>query len=222
MIAFAEPQQATYVNQLKDDAITQYGTSERILAKDLRFGASGNASYARTASDIEKRELGDETERGYGSISERPSGFKQSVVATTDGEAIRIRSEVARDIYNSAQELTQMVGQLTFVTELQILKRHLSNAHTFLGNHPSESVFLSIVTLIEGALSQNKWMEYTEKQLKVICEAASIGYRQPIVSYQDYDYLRKQFAGERISSRPCIDLSAFSIDDLTDEENQEE
>jgi hypothetical protein len=148
-------------------------------------------------------------------------GQEQSSAASRHAEAMRVRSEVAKDIRSSVNDLKSKIGDVSFVTYLQLVKRNLSRAHDVLGDRPSETVFLSIVTLVESALSQARWSDYSLEQLELIGAAADLGYRQPEIRYQDYECLRHAFAATQIDVRPRIDLDAFQLGDLTDDEDQE-
>ncbi|MFV1966327.1 MAG: hypothetical protein ACC628_12960 [Pirellulaceae bacterium] len=221
MAALAELPQTTYVREVDDELLTQNRTPKTAAAGKTRFPGGAASWRARTATGIEPIERGDESLRDRGDYGRRQRDVTEPATETPDAEAVRVRSEAARDILNRVNELKPMLGQVSFVTHLQLLKRDLSRAHDLLHNRPSETVFLSIVTLIESALSQTRWKDYTEEQLEVICGAADLGYRQPQVSYHDYERLRQEFAGERLDVRPRIDLDALDQDDLTDDEDQE-
>jgi hypothetical protein len=101
---------------------------------------------------------------------------------------------------------------------VELLKRDLSRCHDVLGNSGSERDFLSIITLIESALSQMKWKQYTIQQVDTIRQALDIGYRQVAVSYEDYQLVRKLLAVKDIDPVPRIDLDALKLEDLEDDE----
>jgi len=89
-----------------------------------------------------------------------------------------------------------------------------------LHSHPSETNFLSIITLIESSLSQLKLKEYTSEHLECIRAAVDVGYRQTQVNFSDYDRIRREFDTVGIDTHPRIDLDSLSEDDLTDGEEK--
>ena len=206
-----------------DDRLTQNETPEVTPRKGPEFPGSVVTRRGRTGSQIEQSERGYqfESERNIGRFRKRAIHIEASEVAPADGKIIRMRSEVARDIHNRVNELIPLVGDVSFATNLQLLKRDLSRCHDVLGKHPSESNFLSIITLVEAALAQFKLKDYTPAQLEWIRAAIDVGYRQSSVSFDDYDQIRREFAQHDIDTHPRIDLDAFSMDDLTDGEDEE-
>lgn len=144
------------------------------------------------------------------------------LLAVLDGRVVRLRSELARDLCNRVNKLLPLVGEVAFATELQLMKRDLSRCHNLLSACVQETNFLSIVTLIESAVAQRKWLEFTSSQLALIQSAFEVGYRQICVSFSDYDSIRQKFSTGNIDTHPRIDFDVLDLDDITDDEEQEE
>lgn len=135
-----------------------------------------------------------------------------------DGQAARVRSELARQLLGRVEQLSPLVGDVSLPTNIQLLKRDLSRCHDALRHHPTESNFLSIITLVESAVTQTRWKEYSRSQLDRIRSAFEVGYRQPHVDYDDYDRIRRAFGVDGIDTHPRIDLESLSLEDLADAE----
>src|SRR5439155_11316171 len=108
---------------------------------------------------------------------------KNEAVVPSDGLASQVLSELARDFIRAVDDLFPLVGDVALATNLQLLKRDLSRCHDVLREHPTESDFLSIVTLVESAMAQLKWKQYTKPQLKAIRQVFDMGYRQVQVGF---------------------------------------
>jgi hypothetical protein len=131
----------------------------------MPFSARLRTRNGSTVTDIDPAEKGNEDDRNRAEAVEADDEQSVTELATVDdGEGIRVRSELARDLVNRVDALIPMVGDVALATNIQLLKRDLSRCHDALAGYPSESNFLSIVTLIESATAQKKWKQYTQPQ----------------------------------------------------------
>lgn len=174
---------------------------------------------AHTAPDVDPAEMGDEDERNQVSIAELDRGHSAAAKEPADdGEGGRVRSELARDLLHRVDQLVPLVGDVALATNIELLKRDLSRCHDVLLAHPSESDFLSIVTLVESAMNQLKWKQYTRSQLEAIRQAFDIGYRQVRVGFSDYERARTLVAANALETTPRIDLASLNWEEITDGE----
>jgi hypothetical protein len=139
---------------------------------------------------------------------------------TEDLEAGRIRSEAARDLVRRVDELTSRIGDISLATYIGLLKRDLSRCHDLLKDRATEGTFLSIVTLVESALTQLKWKQYNKAQVETIHKVLDMGYRQVRVGFDDYELARSLLAKGCIDSTPRIDLESLKWDDITNGEEE--
>jgi len=221
------PTQATVVREarpLENERLTQYGTPEFPQREEPAFLSNAGIRRGRTASAVGQEERGDpyESETNVGKSRNGVTRVETPKTEASNGHTIRIRSEVARDIRNRIDTLIPIVGQIAFATELQLLKRDLSRCHDLLRNRPSETNFVSIMTLVESAMSQRKWREYGPSPLELIRSAIDVGYRKTSVRFSDYESIRQQFSEESIDSHPRIDLASLDLSDFTDDKEEEE
>lgn len=173
----------------------------------------------QTGLDVDPAEQGDEEEQNQGGTTEAGQGRAEKAKdRIEDGEGSRIRSERARDLVQRVDQLLLLVGDVSLASHLGLLKRDLSECHGALKDHPSESNYLSIVTLIESAIAQLKWKQYTRPQLAVIRQALDIGYRQVRVRFEDYEKARILFSQNHVDATPRIDLESLKWEDIADEE----
>ena len=120
------------------------------------------------------------------------------------------------------EQLVPLVGDVALPVNIELLKKRTVRCHDVLGHRPSESNFLSIVTLVESVISQLKWKQYDQSQLERISSAIAVGYRQAHVTYDDYAQVRTAFAEARIDSNPRIHLESLELKDLTETTDDEE
>lgn len=176
-------------------------------------------SSQQTALDVDPAERGDEDQRNQAAPLEVDRGQEERrSEVIEDGEGGRVRSEVARDLVQRVNQLLPLIGDVTLAANIGLLKRDLSQCHDKLNGHPSESDYLSIVTLVESAMTQLKWKQYTRSQLQAICEALNIGYRQVRVRFEDYEKARDLLSMKNVDSTPRIDLESLKWEDLADDE----
>ena len=180
----------------------------------------------RTAALVEEVERGLSYEQvqneGVLEPSRRARRRGPAAVDSADGEASRLRSALARQMSQRARNLISHLGDPSFATSLELLKRDLSRCHDRLANRPSEAHFLSLVTLIESVFAQTKLKDYTPSQLEQVLAAIEVAYRQPKITFEDYERIRKDFLRHGIETRPIFDLDVLSMDELADGEEPEE
>jgi hypothetical protein len=165
-------------------------------------------------------ERGNEEERNQAEtprVNRAPN--ERRPVARSNDEAARLRSELARDLVQRVDQLLPLVGDLSLATHVQLLKRDLARCVGVLQDHPAEGNFLSIITLVESAMAQRKWKDYSRTVLELIRVAFDVGYRQVSVQFDDYDKIRRAFATKDVNVLPEIDLESMKLEDL---ENAEE
>ncbi len=177
-----------------------------------------------TAADVEQSELGDRHE-----VAEGEFGSVREAVRATDkkrtpdkgeGDAARLRSELARDLLRRVDAIKSSIGNLSLAAGVQLLKRDLSRAYDVLGDHPSENNFISLVTLLEASMAQLKWKQYTHQQVDALREVLDLAYRSTSISFDDCEHARAWLAKARVNTSPRIDLHSLSMDDLTDGEEE--
>lgn len=120
------------------------------------------------------------------------------------GVSVMIRSDLARALIERVKQLVPLVGDASIATQICLLKRDLSLCHDALRWHPAERNFLSIVTLIESAMAQLKWEQYSCTQLNVFNKALNIGCRQMRVTFADYKNVRILFSQQKVDATPRI------------------
>ncbi|NLY02730.1 MAG: hypothetical protein GXY83_42295 [Rhodopirellula sp.] len=204
------------------DRTTPYrGRGELPTSEPSQLRPSRSRTHG-TAALVEPEECGDEELRNEAEPAGRFQPTKVTDTHGDDGDAARARSEVARDVLHRVERLVPMVGDVALPVNIELLKKDLARCHDVLGHRPSESNFLSIVTLVESVISQLKWKQYDQSQLEQIGLAIAVGYRQGHVTYDDYAQVRTAFADARIDASPRIHLESLDLKDLTDDEPDDE
>jgi hypothetical protein len=198
-------------------------TSPRTLpTKPRQKGAAPvrhrSQSPLQTGLDVDPAERGDEEEQNQAGIREPDQGkATEEQERVEDAEGGRVRSEQARELVQRVDQLLPLVGQVSLAAHIGLFKRDLSRCHDALKDHPGESNFLSIVTLVESALAQLKWKQYNPPQLDAIRQALDIGYRQARVHFADYDKARALLFRTNVDATPRIDLESLKWEDVADE-----
>lgn len=204
------------------DRTTPCPVRDEPSTRELPQRRLGRSRTNGTAALIEPEECGDEELRNEAGPDGRFQPTKVTDTQSDDGDAARARSEVARDVLHRVDRLVPLVGDVALPVNIELLKKELSRCHDVLGHRPSESNFLSIVTLVESVISQLKWKEYDRSQLDRIASAVAVGYRQAHVTYDDYAHVRAAFADAKIDASPRICLESLDVKDLTDDETDDE
>jgi hypothetical protein len=171
-----------------------------------------------TIAEVEPDERGKEDLRDQAlSSSFEVETVEREEAYDRDGESARLRSELARDILDRMERVIPLAGEVALPTNIELLKRDLSRCHDQLRKRPAESGFLSIVTLIESALTQRKWREFTREQFERMRSAIKVGYLQSRVTFDDYERVRREVADD-IDTTPRISLESLSWEDVQDDE----
>jgi hypothetical protein len=163
----------------------------------------------RTGAVVEAEERGNE-ELANEAAPLGPAGRQRAQQALEhDSEAARRRSELARDVLGRTEQMMPLIGDPALAVNIRLLKKDLAGCHDRLKGSPSESDFLSLVTLVESAIVARKWKEYTPAFLEQIRSAIDIGYRQSHIRFEDYDLVRRQFLAGSAGAGPRIDLESL-------------
>lgn len=174
-----------------------------------------------TGLEIDPAERGSEDERNHASAFESAEDqSRNEPQPVNDGEAGRLRSELARDLIRRVDELLPLVGTVSMATHIGLFKRDLSKCHGALKDCASQSNYLSIVTLVESALAQLKWKDYTTQKLEAVKQALEMGYHQVSVGFDDYQRARDLFSKGGVEAAPLIDLESLDWQDITDAEEE--
>lgn len=210
---------ATISIPVESEFLTSHRTPTNRKQQPVRLRRGREMPRYDTGPEVDPHERGDEEEcnRAEGKAADQTSTASEEAVSS-DGEAVRVRSEIARDLIHRVDELVPLVGDVALATNVQLLKRDLSRCHDLLRGHPRESDFLSIVTLVESSLAQLKWKQYTRPQLETIRQVFDIGYRQVQVGFEEYEKARTLFCSKHVEATPRIDLESLKWEDIKDEE----
>lgn len=167
----------------------------------------------RTDPDVAEQERGDREEKAQNFENGLAVPERKVKPATVDpGVSAARRSELARDLLAMADRLITVCGDVSLATHVQSLKRLLSKCHDELQGHPSESDFMSIVTLVESSLAQCNWKQYTPERLAALRDAFATGYNQPRITFADYERVRGTFRTEKIETLPSFDLESLDTE----------
>jgi hypothetical protein len=189
--------------------------------KQRKYPARPSAPFPpQTSPVVEDAELGDEEERDWEEYSRPTHQENHQAAADETGEASRKRSELARDLLSRLKDLATLLGKVSLAANLELLKKDLARCHKELQAHASETNFLSIVTLVESAMTNLKWKQYSEAELDLFRKAFNVGYRKAHVRFQDYDEIRKQFSREQVRTLPQMDLASLKPEDLENDEEE--
>jgi hypothetical protein len=150
-------------------------------------------------------------------VANRGSTMKKTPeIDVTEGS--RLRSETARGLVQRVEQLLPLVGDVSLATHLALLLRDLARCYKLLNDHPSETNFLSIVALVEMALTGPKLRRFDRAYLEAIRQALEIGCRESRVRAEDVESVREQFRQKQIDTVPRIDLASLKPEDLTDDD----
>jgi hypothetical protein len=107
--------------------------------------------------------------------------------------------------------LTSRLGDVSLAAEIQLLKRDLCLGHAILSARPEDNDYLSVVTLVEGALASLTWKGYTPGFLNVLRRAFAAGADEGEFTFEAYDAIRRDFKASGISTGPTIDPAVTDI-----------
>jgi hypothetical protein len=201
------------------DLGTQGKTPSEQPTREAQFTRQARQQRRRTAPDVQPDERGSEKLHDDAGYVGRVQPTQPQGTLSGAGDAARVRSELARDLLHRVAQLAALVGDVSLPASIQLFKRDLSRCHAALRGYPSESDFLSIITLVESALTQMRWKEYSRTQFERIRSAIEVGYRQSRVEYADYERIRRGFAEGGIDTHPRINLESLTPEEMADAED---
>jgi hypothetical protein len=118
------------------------------------------------------------------------------------------RADLARQLLARVKRLAPRLGDVSLAAEMRLLKRELVRGHAILSGRPEDNNYLSVVTLVEGALASLTWKGYTPGVLDALRRAFSAGVREGGFPFEEYDAICQDFKTSGISIGPTIDLTS--------------
>jgi hypothetical protein len=118
------------------------------------------------------------------------------------------RADLARQLHARMDRLAPRLGDLSLAAEVQLLKRELVRGHALLSARPEDNNYLSVLTLVEGALTSLTWKGYTPRVLDALRRAFAAGAAEGEFTYEAYDAIRQDFRRAGIPTGPTIELTA--------------
>jgi hypothetical protein len=118
------------------------------------------------------------------------------------------RADLARQLLARVDRLAPRLGDVSLAAEIQLLKRELVRGHALLSARPEDNNYLSVVTLVEGALASLTWKGYTPGVLEALRRAFAAGAGEGEVTCEAYDTICRDFNTSGITTGPTIDGSA--------------
>jgi hypothetical protein len=122
----------------------------------------------------------------------------------TSGQQIATRADLARQLLARVDRLAPRLGEVSLAAEVQLLKRELVRGHAILSARLEDNNYLSVVTLVEGALASLTWKAYTPKVLDVLRRAFAAGASDGEFPLEAYDAIRRDFQTSGIPTGPTI------------------
>jgi hypothetical protein len=118
------------------------------------------------------------------------------------------RADLARQLLARVDRLAPRLGDVSLAAEIQLLKRELVRGHSILSARPEDNNYLSVITLVEGALASLTWKRYTTGLLDALRWAFAEGAGQEEFTFEAYDAIRRHFQASGIPTGPTIDLTS--------------
>ena len=118
------------------------------------------------------------------------------------------RTDLARQLLARVERLAPRLGDVSLAAEIQLLKRELVRGHPILSVRPEDNNYLSVVTLVEGALASLTWKGYTPGVLDALRRAFSAGVSEGEFTVEASDAVRRDFRASGIPTAPTIDLAS--------------
>jgi hypothetical protein len=118
------------------------------------------------------------------------------------------RADLARQLLARVDRLAARLGDVSLAAEIQLLKRELVRGHSILSARPEDNNYLSVVTLVEGALASRTWKGYTPGLLDALRRAFAEGAGEGEFTFEAYDAIRRDFGASGIPTGPTIDLAS--------------
>jgi hypothetical protein len=110
------------------------------------------------------------------------------------------------------ERLAPRLGDVSLAAEVQLLKRELVRGHAVLSAHPEDNNYLSVITLVEGALASLTWKGYTAGVLDALRRAFAAGAREGEFPFEAYDAIRRDFKTSDLRTGLTIDLASPAVD----------
>lgn len=124
------------------------------------------------------------------------------------GQQPATRAALACQLLARVDRLAPRLGDVSLAAEIQLLKRELVRGHALLSARPEDNNYLSVVTLVEGALASLTWKGYTPDVLEALRRAFSAGAGEGEFPFEAYDAIRRDFQTSGIPTGPTIDLTS--------------
>jgi hypothetical protein len=112
------------------------------------------------------------------------------------------RAALARQLLARVDRLSSRLGDISLAADIQLLKRDLVRGHAILSTRPEDNNYLSVVTLVEGALASLTWKGYTPGVLDALRRAFSAGVSEGEFNFEAYDAIRQDFRTSGIPTGP--------------------
>ncbi len=128
------------------------------------------------------------------------------------GQKPATRADLARQLLARVERLAPRLGDVSLAAEIQLLKRDLLRGHSVLSARPEDNNYLSVVTLVEGALASLTWRGYTPAVLDALRRAFAAGVGEGVFPFEAYDAIRRDFQTSGIPTGPVIDLTAATAE----------
>jgi hypothetical protein len=85
------------------------------------------------------------------------------------------RADLARQLLARVERLAPRLGDVSLAAEIQLLKRDLVRGHAIFSARPEDNNYLSVVTLVEGALASLTWKGYSPAVLDALRRVFAAG-----------------------------------------------
>jgi hypothetical protein len=102
---------------------------------------------------------------------------------------------------------------VSLAAEVQLLKRELVRGHAILSIRPEDNNYLSVISLVEGALASLTWKGYTPGVLDAMRRAFAAGAGEGEFTFEAYDGLRRDFRASGIPTGPTVDFTSAAAED---------
>lgn len=138
-------------------------------------------------------------------------GVTEPTTSDVAGEPARNRAEIAGQLSTAISHAIAGHGSVKLAAALQILRRELSRCHDALGPFPTESDFLSIVTLVEMEIGGRNWKEISKQELEALKLAVEVGVKEPLVTFDHYNKALRRLNASGWVTGPSLDLSDSEV-----------
>jgi hypothetical protein len=115
------------------------------------------------------------------------------------------RADLVGQLLARVDRLAPRLGDVSLAAEVQLLKRELVRGHALLSARPEDNNYLSVITLVEGALASLTWKGYTPGVLDALRRAFAAGASAGEFTFEAFDAIRGDFKTSGIPTGPTID-----------------